>query len=60
MKARTIDKVYEGIKTGDPDTAITKSAIRQAVINGDIKSRKVGVKYIVTEEAVLKYFGGEY
>ncbi len=54
---RTIDGALQVIKEEDPHTAITRWAIRQAVINGDIPSRKTGRKYLVTVEAVKRHFG---
>ena len=55
-KARTINGAYEEIVSMDPNTAITKNAIRQAVVNNEIPSRKVGRTYLVTLEDVYFYF----
>ena len=45
-KIRTIDGAYKEIVDMDPDTAITKWAIRTAVSEGYIPSRRVGRKYV--------------
>jgi len=58
-KLRTIDTAYKEIKETDPDTAITKWAIRQAVSGGYIPCRKVGNKRLFTIENLLKYFEGD-
>lgn len=58
MKPRTIEGCYQDIKKNDPDTGITKSAIRRAVTAGEIPSRRVGVKYMVDEDVVIAYFCG--
>ena len=57
MNVRTINGVYDEIKAADPNTAITRCAIRQAVVSGAIPSKKAGRKYLVNIEAVKRYFG---
>ena len=47
---------YEEIKAMDPDTAITKWAIRQAVTGGYIPCRRVGSKYVFNLDKLLEYF----
>ena len=41
-QVRTINGAYQEIISADPCTAISKNAIRQAVINGNIPSRQAG------------------
>ena len=55
---RTIDGCYADIKADDPNTAITRRAIRRAVSEGDIPSRRIGSKYLVDKNEVLAYFTG--
>jgi len=55
---RTIDGCYAEIKSDDPNTAITRRAIRRAVSEGDIPSRRIGTKYLVDKNEVLSYFTG--
>ena len=59
MKSRTIDTFCDEIKADDPNTAITKSAVRRALQNGDIPSRRIGVKYVFDRDTALAYFCGE-
>ena len=47
MRMRTIDQVAEYVRAIDPDTALTKTAIRRKVIAGDIPSSKAGRKYLL-------------
>ena len=56
IKMRTMETAYQAIKEMDPDTAITRWAIRQAVSGGYIPSRRVGNKYIFNLETLLDYF----
>lgn len=55
MKLRTIDQLYEEVKRIDPDTALTKTAIRRLVISGQLTSIKAGKKYLVSLEALEAY-----
>lgn len=57
-KVRTINTVYSEIVNEDENTAISKHAIRQAVINGRIPSVKAGRTFLITKEDVLDYFTG--
>ena len=52
---RTIDETYHYIKQQDPDTAITKYALRQMVINHVIPSVMSGKKYLINIDALDKY-----
>lgn len=62
-RVRTIQGAYKEIKEADPGTCITLSAIRRAVSEGDIPSRRIGSrggwKYLVDLDLVEAYFGGE-
>lgn len=62
-RIRTIDGCYKEIKAEDPNTAITLRAIRRAVSEGDIPSRRIGSgkgwKYLVSLDEVIMYFSGE-
>lgn len=61
-RIRTISGAYDEIRAADPGTAITLTAIRRAVREGDIPSRRVGSrggwKYFVDIDTVVQYFGG--
>jgi len=51
-----METAYQAIKEMDPDTAITRWAIRQAVSGGYVPSRRVGNKYLFNLDALLDYF----
>ncbi len=61
-RIRTIQGCFEAIKAEDPQTAITPRAIRRAVTEGDIPSRRIGSgkgwKYLVDLDEVMIYFCG--
>lgn len=61
-RIRTIQGCYEEIKAADPCTAITLRAIRRAVSEGDIPSRRIGSgkgwKYLLDVDEVMSYFCG--
>ena len=56
IKLRTMETAYQAIKEMDPDTAITRWAIRQAVTGGYVPSRRVGNKYVINLDSLLDYF----
>jgi excisionase family DNA binding protein len=55
---RTIDGAYEYFHDQDPDTALTKNAIRQMVVSGKVPSTKAGNKYLIKMAALEKYLKG--
>lgn len=55
-KIRTISGCVDEIKNGDPNTAITPWAVRQAIQHGQIPYTQVGTKYLVALEDVLNWF----
>ncbi len=57
LRMRTIEKSHEHIKALDPDTALTKYALRQKVISGEIPSRKCGGKYLINLDVLEAYLG---
>lgn len=59
MQMRTIDQIAQLIRDDDPETALTKTAIRRLVTTGAIRSVKVGQKYLVSLEAVNEYLAGD-
>lgn len=52
---RTIDQIYEHIRATDPESALTKTAIRRLVTTGAIHSVKIGAKYLVPLGALDDY-----
>lgn len=55
QRMRTIEETYHYIKQQDPDTAITKYALRQMVINHIIPSVMSGKKYLINIDMLDKY-----
>lgn len=55
LQMRTIDAAYTCLKEKDPNTAITKTALRRLVTTGQIASVRVGLKYLVAIEAIEEY-----
>ncbi|HOO12841.1 MAG TPA: helix-turn-helix domain-containing protein [Bacillota bacterium] len=52
---RTIAGAFEQIKQDDPNTAITRNAIRQLVLQGKIKHVKVGTKRLINYADLIDY-----
>ena len=52
---RTISQLHQEMITADPNCALTMSALRRLVRSGQIKSVKIGTKYIVTHRAVSEF-----
>lgn len=52
---RTIDQSFEHFKKIDPETALTKTAIRRLVTTGTIPSVRIGAKYLISIEALEDY-----
>ena len=55
-KIRTMETAYKEIKEMDPNTAITRWAVRRAVTEGYVPSRRVGNKYVFNMDTLLGYF----
>ena len=47
MRMRTIEQAANYIRAVDPDTALTKTAIRRKVLTGEIPSTRAGKKYLL-------------
>lgn len=59
MRMRTLDQIYEHIKSNDPDTCLTKTGLYYLVRRGEIPSIKCGKKRLIGIEAVEAYLSGE-
>lgn len=57
-RMRTIDQAAEWLRESDPDTALTKTALRRLVTTGKLPSVRVGQKYLVSLEALEDYLHG--
>lgn len=55
MQMRTIKQLADHYKALDPETALTKSAIRRLIISGAVPHTMAGSKYLVAVEAFEDY-----
>ena len=59
MRLRTIEQASEYVRAADPETALTKTAIRRFVTTGVIPSVRSGQKYLVALENLDAYLSGK-
>ena len=59
MKVRTISGAVDFIKSRDPDTAITPTAIRRLVWSGTIPHVRAGNKYLITVQSIEDWVSGK-
>ena len=55
---RTIDQAYQWLIENDPETCLSKYALRQAVVSGQIPSFKCGKKYLVNLQLIESWLQG--
>lgn len=58
LHPRTIRAAAEWIRSHDPGSALTESAIRRLVRSGEVPSVRIGRKYLVNLEALESYLSG--
>ena len=58
-RMRTIDEAAAFLRQADPNTAVTKTALRRLVTSGQIPSVRVGAKYLVDLGVLDDFFGGQ-
>lgn len=56
---RIITQLHAELMAADPNCALTLSALRRLVRTGEIKSCRVGRKYLVTHQAVTDFLTGQ-
>ena len=56
---RTIDEAAAFLRQADPNTAVTKTALRRLIRSGEIPSVRVGAKYLVDLGVLDEFFGGQ-
>lgn len=56
---RTIDQLHAEMMAEDHNCALTLSALRRLVRTGEIKSCRIGRKYLVTHQAVTDFLTGQ-
>ncbi|WP_251612719.1 DNA-binding protein [Senimuribacter intestinalis] len=54
-KLRTIEQAYAALKEMDPDTAISKWFIREAILNGEIPFVQVHSKRLIDLGDLINY-----
>lgn len=57
-RMRTLDQAYCYIKTQDPETALTKCALRHMILIGVIPSVMVGNKRLLNLDNIEQYLSG--
>lgn len=56
-RMRTIEQAAAIIKEIDPDSALTKTALRRLVTTGKIESVRIGTKYLINLDSLISYLG---
>lgn len=56
---RTIDAAWKHVKEKDPDTCLTRTALRRLVVSGTVPSTRIGKKYLVCLETLDDYLKGQ-
>lgn len=57
-RMRTIEQAAAWLQEADPETAVTKTALRRLVTTGQLPSVRVGSKYLVDLEMLEKFLQG--
>lgn len=55
---RTIEQAAAWLMESDPETALTKTALRRLVVTGQLPSVRVGQKYLIALETLEDYLAG--
>ena len=58
LRIRTINEAFDYIKKVDPESSLTKNALRKLVITGKIPSTKSGCKYLINLDILENYLNG--
>ena len=59
-RMRTLDAAIAQLKEDDPNTALTKHALRQMVLTGRVPHVKAGAKYLINYDGLLDALSGEF
>ena len=57
-RMRTIDQGADWLRKTDPDTALTKTALRRLVTTGQLPSVRIGQKYLLDLDTLTEYLKG--
>ena len=58
MRMRTVYQAAAWLREQDPETALTKTALRRLVVTGQLPSVRVGQKYLISLETLEDYLAG--
>ena len=59
QRMRTINEAIDYIKANDPDTRLTKTALRRMVTSGELHAVQAGQKYLISLEVLEAHLAGE-
>lgn len=59
LRMRTIEQATLWVKKTDPETALTKWALRNLVLSGEIPHKQIGTKRLVALEDIEAYVDGQ-
>ncbi len=57
-RMRTIDQTFSWLQETDPETALTKTALRRIVTTGELPSVRIGSKYLVDLDVLADFLHG--
>ena len=58
-RMRTIDKAAAWLQENDPDTALTKTALRRLVVSGQLPGVvRIGTKYLLDLDVLVDFLRG--
>ena len=57
-RMRTIDQAIDWLKETDPDNALTKNALRNLIVSGQLPHVRIGKKYLVSLEILAQFLYG--
>ncbi len=57
-RMRTIEQAAAWLQEADPETAVTKTALRRLVTTGQLPSVRVGSKYLIDLGTLERYLKG--
>lgn len=58
-RMRTIDQAADWLREVDPDTAITKTALRRLVTTGQLPCVRIGQKYLLDLDMLSAFLRGD-
>lgn len=58
-RMRTIDQAAAWMKENDPNTALTKTALRRLVVSGKLPSVMIGQKYLLNLDTLEAFLSGD-